>query len=58
MLVVIHSCEEDVTPEDLLIELNDDRVTSFTNVIYSDSTACYDCPTNTEAAAAIKKFIK
>ncbi|XP_056014728.1 uncharacterized protein LOC125673212 [Ostrea edulis] len=59
MLVVIHTCEPGVTPENFLRYLPDDRVTSFTNVIYSESmSACYNCLTNREAAADIKRFIK
>lgn len=59
MLVVIHLCEPGVTPENLLTDLRDDRVTSFTNVIYSDSrNGCYKCPTNRQAAEDIKRFIK
>jgi hypothetical protein len=59
MIVVIHACEPGVAPENLLNYLPDDRVTSYTNVIYSESTdACYDCLTNRQAAADIKKFIK
>ncbi|XP_056014726.1 uncharacterized protein LOC130052783 [Ostrea edulis] len=59
MLVVIHACEQNVTPDTLLMHRPDDRVTSFTNVIYSTSTdACYDCLTNREAATDIKRFIK
>ncbi|XP_056014719.1 uncharacterized protein LOC130052780 isoform X4 [Ostrea edulis] len=58
MLVLIHACEPDVTPENLLTDLGDKSVTSFTNIFYSESMdACYKCSQNREAAKNINKFI-
>lgn len=59
MLVVIHACEPDVTPENLLRYRPDDKVTSFTNIFYSEAMeACYRGFRNSEAAENIKTFIK
>lgn len=59
MLVVIHICEQDVTPENWLRHRPYDKVTSFTNIVYSESMdACYRGFRNSEAAENIKTFIK
>lgn len=59
MLVVIHACEQGVVPENLLTDRPDDRISDFTNILYSESTnSCYDSITNSDAAQDIKRFIK
>ncbi|XP_062582169.1 uncharacterized protein LOC134243949 [Saccostrea cucullata] len=59
MLVVIHSCEDGVVPENLLTNRPDDRISDFTNILYSESkNSCYDSFTNSVAAHDIRRFIK
>lgn len=58
MLIVLHYCERDIEPENLLTENRDSRVSSFANIVYSDSEQCYDCHINGKAVKAIKDFIR
>ncbi|XP_062582167.1 uncharacterized protein LOC134243947 [Saccostrea cucullata] len=58
MLIVMHYCERDIEPENLLTENRDSRVSSFANIVYSDSEQCYDCHINSKAVKAIKDFIR
>lgn len=58
MLIVLHYCERDIEPENLLTENRESRVSSFANIVYSDSEQCYDCHINGKAVKAIKDFIR